>query len=486
MPPLSKASPRRSCVLAIGADRVEWFEPGPDPVYLSAPLETGSPARMGRAAAKLLRENGIKKRTCRLMLASGLLEYHILRIGAVPPKEVRGVLHRKAANALGEPLEDTVFAAIPMTRDFNGESPAAAAEWMLAVARRKDLLSLYLELRRLGIHVKSVVAGRIAKIAAAAEQVRTEKGAAICVGVSRANLSVSLITDGELVQTVSLAGNYQAGTIDSATILQELRSFEAFWRRRSRGEALGKVILVGFHPLDAMRLTSVVQSSLKSSQTIFFPEGLKAKSGNTAPLERLSALSAALADGPLQMDLRMSLPPRVPRIVCTGLLAVAMGTGIAWNHRENTMEELSGARELLADLRQKTALAREVEQASEAVERVLDALDEEQRAQWSARSLGIDPVHDLPAVLGALDGVAALKSLHIDTREEPGGVELRAVTRPDPGTFLKVSRALRERLGALRQLGEPTLIPPSSMRSTGRSKQGELEFSLEADWEGGR
>lgn len=484
MPPPQEGPPARRPVLSIGTDRIEWLDArGDEPRYLSVRVEETTPLRLARAAAGLLKENKVRHVPCVLSLSEGMVAHRTVRLAELSAKERRRVLHRKAANLLEAPPADTLYAALPMAAAPGDDAGAVEVrEWLLLALRRRDARALQLELRRLGVRVHGVVSALLAEMAAAASRAEAEDDAIICVGAGARAVTLGLVQHGELVQTTSLDGTYDANPSMASCLLQELRGFEAFWRKRSRGGELSRVVLVGFTPEHVVQLSPAIHASLPGTQVVTYPE----LDAGDLPVDRVGALLAALVPGELQVDLSVPLPPRVPRMVVGALVACAAAAGVAWKGREHLVGEVARQRHEIEDLRERTADAAELDRRHDRMETALAALEAERARYDALLARGVNLGSLLADTLAAFANRGALLALRVDSDEEGGQVTLTGVTAPDPGRSLAALRALAADLERGPHLAGVVLQPPTGMPRKDADGQALLEFALEAAWEGAR
>ena len=265
---------RKLAVLGISRDRVEWYDGNSKGVqYAGADVEEDTPIRLARAAARLLKENRIRRRPCVLSLGSGMLEQRTVSLARLSPGDPRRALRRKAANFLESSLQDARYVAIPLKRAVDDKGESEAAEWLLTAFELRYARALQLELRRLGFRIQYVVSERLAALQSAALHAAEEEEAVICVGAGVESVTISLVQGGGLVQQAVLHGAYSANANMAGALLQELRGFGAFWRLHSRGGSLGRVVLVGFDREESAQLAPAIHASLPGTEVHTFRRG---------------------------------------------------------------------------------------------------------------------------------------------------------------------------------------------------------------------
>lgn len=482
MSPSAKRNLQRLPVLSISTGAVEWLDTSCDtPIYLRAEVEETTPVRLARAAARMLRENKQRRRPCVLVLGHGMVEHRTVRIAELAPAESRRVLHRKAANLLDASLADTVYAAVPLSKNDGEGQDGSTREWFLLALRRREARALQLELRRLGLRSARVFSDRLSMVAAAATLVEKADEAVISVGVSDETMTISLVTGGELVQTTSLLGNYAENPYLASSLLQELRGFEAFWRKRSRGSSIERVALIGFNSEQAIHLAPALHASLPGAQVETLP---LAAGIDDLPVDRVSAMTAAQCGGPFQVDLALPLPPRVPRLVAAAMLAGVATAGVVWKGREHLLSETDRHRQAAESLRVRTAVAGKLDEHYALIEQAMAELGAEQQRQAALSLQGVN----LTALLGdtgrAFQGRADMMILKVDATAAGEEVTISGSTEPDPGRSLESLRALERALELGPHFAEVFLKPPTGMPSDRDGGERLLQFSIEAIWEG--
>ncbi|MCA9002929.1 MAG: hypothetical protein KDB61_13475, partial [Planctomycetes bacterium] len=232
-------------LLFIGAQQVEWIpDPHKDPCgHLISSYGGNSAQEMASAAKDLVEQAGGKPRKCVLLLGGGLVKQRIVAVPHVSDKEIKGILHRKAANILDVELHQTAFTATPVVQAEGSKEE----RWLISAVRLDELRSLTRHLRESGFAVRRIVYTRLALLAAGESclSLETEDQGGIVIGVEDNSVAISLVAAGGLVQQTVVPGAFQMNSTMAASVLQELRGFESHWRRHSRGGNVAQVVVAG-------------------------------------------------------------------------------------------------------------------------------------------------------------------------------------------------------------------------------------------------
>lgn len=383
-------------VVLLGAEGLEYLSTGPDgSLYARSeePVEPGAPCA-ARAAA-LVRSTGQAPGPCIVALGSTIVKQRVLGLPEMPAKDLRQILQRKAAALIEAAPEETLFTALPMGL----EKDAKEHKWMLLAMRRTVYLGLRYAMRDQGFIVRRVVSERMA-LASAAETVTDGAAdeACIAVGMEVGACGVHLIHDGELVHQTVLTAQFDDEATMAKVLVQELRGFDAFWRRRSRGGAVGRVVLIGFAPRWAERLEFAVRAALPTSKI----QRLVREGTDGRKSARMVALAACRSESAVQVSLAAPLAPRKRSIILVAAASAALAIGLA-------IVTLDGAegRKLELEAERESFAARAVnldrllaEQAH--IEATLDAVARHQKRLAYLGSYGLPLEDSLREVIGVI------------------------------------------------------------------------------------
>lgn len=477
---------RARAVLFVGPSEVEWYEEAPEgePVHGSAPIQGPGPGDVAAAAAGLLRRLGRPPRDCVLVLADELLSEKVVHLPVLPPRERRLALRRKAANLVGKGERSIVFGALLLGLDARGDERTEAAlhKWLLFAADRSRLGGLALALRRRGIGVRRAVPARLTSLGHRALAEGQSPAVRAVVGIGSRCAVLSLVQGDSLVHQTLLAGSLGASSSLGATLVQELRGLDLFWRKASRGASIDEVVLIGIEANDSIQLAPAIHAALPGirARLLPVPDPTRPAAG------RVEALAAALEASPFDLDLSVPLPPR-PRAVAAltvglGLIAAAAGVVGLERLESRRQEWLSAAGALHQATQDLPALVRERSER----ERGLERLHARHRRLEALERLGLPLEAILLEVGEAFGGRGTLETLAV-TRG-PLGLKLDATgeTSGDPVRGFTALHGIRQALEAHPRYREVELLPPPTLpeRAQARDRgRGTLTFALRATLE---
>lgn len=462
-PPMSlRSSNQELAVLALAQNSVEWL-PGTDLEPLSGgDFAADDPRGRVEACLEAVRFIPRSTRRCMLALGPGWVETRTLDLPSLPRREFARVVQRKAAALLSTPLEDTLFAALPL---FDAsESSAAAGDdeaarrnaggrverpWLVLGMRRSLILPLLLGLRREKIRVVRIVSSRLAALSAVMSRIEDPERACLAVTVEADAVSIGLLHRGALRSHGVVEGRLNENSTLALSLLQDLKSTEAWWRRQSRGGKLSDLALIGLAGPRGDLLRDAIQSALPEVKV------QRNDPGRSDEMLMQEALAAARLDGPLQLDLSVRLPWRrrdtlVAASLCASgvlLLGARIYTGF---ERERDAVEAQ-VRALEADAHELEQARAENDSVAQALTQRIERLSE--LAQIEGAGCDLDAL--LESALGACAGHAALLRLSVRKQDGRRSLELAAETAAHPALALahvqQLTRALREtgRFGAI-------------------------------------
>jgi len=448
---------RPSSVLSAGTDQVEWL--GSDrkgaTVYGKRRVAGGSAADIARAAAELVAELGLRPGACVLALGQGLLDQRALAFPEMPRKDLRDVAKRKTANLLGADLRETLFSAVPMSAGHPVGAEVKERQWLLLAQRRSVTSELRQQLRRRRFHVTRMVSARLATLCKAQSLRGDTQAACAVVSIWPSSASVSLICGEELVNQSVIQGNFDSEPALAATLIQELRSFEAFWRRASRGSALDQIVVMGLDAENAQQLEPAIRATIRGAQVITLP----AADDERPCAGRVEALDACRYEGPFQADLTLPIAPRASSIAAVSLAAALLAGSvgaIGWRQMERSRAQLDTETEgLLA----RSSDLLELVQGNERIQAELAGLEAALDRANTLGQIGMPLRAMLHHALAAFDRRATL--MHLSAIGER--LEAEGVTDPNPMSSMLALEDLRGRLEASPFYEHVTLQPPNDV-----------------------
>jgi hypothetical protein len=470
----TRNSPKRALpVLSIGLDFVEWLSgTGEDSLISCEPAPGQTATELAESAVRAAKSAGMRPGTCILSLGQGMVAQRHITLPGIAPKELRKILARKAGNLVDCDPADTLFSCLPLGHHEDNQE----GKWLVLAMRRAQASELRLKLRHRGFKINKVVMGRQAFLAAAADSIEEEEGSRIVVGVETASVSVSLIDGPGLIQQSILPGAFTKST--ATMLVQELRGFEAFWRKTSRGQKLDRVVIVGLDAHMGQLLESGLLGALPGVQASFVPpidcEPVRSS--------RAEALSAARSTSPFQLDLTLPLPPSRSTIFVMAACMTIIAGIIGFVGRERLISERDGWRDDVRALECQLVDFDDIEDAHALIEKSTGSLRAESERLAEVASEGVPMEAMLGAALNAFDGHGVLLSFNGQEGEESFELSMAGATTGDPMTGIDALESLRDSLEASDLLQEVVVMPPTGVpdRNDLKSLRRYLTFGVHA------
>jgi len=506
----------RLAVLVLGQDAVEWLHSGPNgqQSFATEPVLGNGPRAMVEAAERALTTAGSARRTCVLALGPSLVKQRIVTLPELPRADARRVLLRKAASLLECEPHDVLFQAIEVGAEAanRGAAPAKNAEagakperrWLVAAVRRRELSALRYGLRRAGIRVRRTVSLQLSGLARA-QTLRSDLApACIVVSAMRRSVSVSLVQGETIVNENVLEGDIRTQHSLAMSLIQEIKSYDAAWRKGNRGDAVGQVVLLGL-PVDRAPLfKAAVQAALPSATVLgesdqraaasVQPDVVPAAEGTevrealarevpaatpSADSGRIEMLVAALEPGRFQLDLMLPIPARTSTVavVLSALFALfaSVGTVAYRSTSRREAEVLKAVRELDA----KSVDLEDLRTVNDRIHARLEALRALTRRNGEVLQQGWPLSEVLSNTLCAFGKDAALMSMTLDRPAGAAHITLDGVTAPNPiEAMLRVDRVVQSLEACARF--ERVVATPGGTLSDGAHP---IPFTLTADFE---
>lgn len=461
-------------VILFSAEGLEYLGEGPEGVQfarLTEPVEMGAAA--ATQAAALARSLGAAPGPCIVALGASFLSQRVVSLPEVPAKELRVVLQRKAAALLEVEPEEALFSALPL----DVEESAKEQKWLLLALRRSAYLRLRYALREAGFHVRRVVSERMALAAAAEVHVGQASGAAcIAVGMEGTATGVHLLHGGQLVHQTVLSTRFEDDSAMAKVLVQELRGFDAFWRRRSRGGNVDRVVLVGIAPRWADRLEFAVHAALTSA-TI---QRIECESESGARGARIASLNACRAESAVQVSLDLPLAPRRRMVVSAACASALLAAGVAFVSVDGLEERRARLEAERAQLETRAKDHDAVVRQERVIDDALDALGlhRERLARVGGYGLPFDrALTEALLVVGADGGLTSLSLT--SSGSDAGKVELGIELPASPVESQRAVERILERAATARNLGAFTIETPRASAAAGATLRCRAEASLE-------
>lgn len=462
-------------VLCLNSGLAEWFEVkrSGEVAYGVAPLEGTAPADVAAAALAAIENAGARPKSCVLALGGGLVEQRFLTLPSLSGAELRDVLLRKAAAHLDTSQEDTLFAAKPFKVDAEG----GRQTWLLLSMKRSIVGPLRLALRDRGLSVQRVVPARFAAVSEVHARREDREGACIVVAVEPRAVSVSLIVDETLLNQNVLEGSVVENPQMAAVLIQEVKSYEAHWRKESRGSFVAQVAIVGLGRERGELLSAALRNAVQETDVrLYLGREDHPEAG------RCEMLEACLYRGPYSVDLAVPLPFRklASALVLAMMAVLTLTVGLVTKRdiSERLVRLESEAQEVLRRTDGLDGVERDLASARADVA----ALEEALGSVLETRELGMPLAGVLADAFGAFQGRAHLLSLSVARSENGGAVSISGVTDPNPIRAFSFIDAITDSLEESARFEDVRCTPSSRIPTAGggREQAGRLEFDIEA------
>ncbi len=478
MPLLQSHSRSNLPILFLGDGRIEWVSGDPDKRYScnGRRADSNSPRELAEQALELVELVDEKPCRCLVMVGGTLTSQRMLTLAPMPAKDLRGVLERKAANLLGVEPRDAWYRAIQLAGAENAEEQ----RWLICAIRRSELLALTHELERVGFRPQGISVPRLSLLSAhpAGQQDSEAELTRILLCLEPGGVAISLTSKGELVQQTFVPGLFEQQSGLASSVLQELRSFEGFWRKLSRGGSIDEVLLFGLTEDTSLALTPAIRTAL-GNRDCKVVMGPLCESENEA---RAFALKMAAAASDSRGDLTPKEPPSKSLILAAAMCAATFGMILGFygqghlSQRRQVAE--SYASELSAGARDYSRLQRQLSASAEVHEAAL--LRAERLKAVGSSGHPLQPL--MADIEAAFRGRALLQSVKLQPGDMEAEIELLGSTDPDPALSL---RMLNELVSELEQSGtcsDVVLLPPNGRLS--EDAESELRFQVRSSLEG--
>lgn len=443
-----------------------------------APADLASAAVAARDAA-----HGARQR-CTLALGGRLVDHRVIELPEIARGDLRDVLARKAAHALGCELSDALYAALPLGlhQHHDADGPQGR-KWLLMCLRKSVLRPIEVECRRSGIELSQVISAPMARLCEAQRLRGDSEQACIVVDVDLDTVVVSLVQGTTLRHQNRIAGTFSTVATMALALVQELRTFDAFWRRASRGKGVTQVVVIGLDLERSRLFETAVTSALPDARVWTTPSEAEAETLglDRADLPRAVALSACGTGGPFALEFRLALPPR-PRTLIAAGSAVALVAALAG---VTIKQRMSGELRLLQERRHASEVGSAALEGLEAenreAERLIGELQFEVDRLLRSRSVGIPVAPSLRAILTAVESNTELRTFSIERLGAAGSVRFAGLVDPDPMESIRALKAVERELGD-GPLFDGVQVETSSFRET-EATNAQQEFSGTARWE---
>lgn len=482
LPRTGRRSPERLAVLHLTHEVAEWLAPNAES-YACAEVLGSASGDLVSAAVRARDQAGGGRDECLLVLGGTLVEHRLLSLPPMPKAESRVVLQRKAAGLLNCELRETLYAAVELARDGESENGGDPRRWNLLAVRRSLLTPLAAGLARARIRSRRLVCGPMARLCDARAQLTDVSAPAIVIDVDLDSVAVSLIHGDRLRMHNRIPGAFHKTPTMALTLVQELRSFDAFCRKSSRGSPVACVVLMGLESERSRLLVGAIRSALGAAQ-VLAPAEVDSAADGASTLHRRAVLSACRAQGPFELDAPLPSPPHVATVGavagCALLLAATLG---AVSH-ERLAREARRLRGVRVELEARAVDLERVRDDNERFDALLSSAVTEAERLARAKGLGVPLEAALGAVLREVDPLTPLSALSFERWDGEGQVSFAAECPRDPLATLRSLKAVQSALESSALFENAWVEPPELLPGSSDDRGASLEYLGGAEWEG--
>jgi len=454
------SSPSTQAVLLVGQSQLRILVQSArdtEPRWSTLELEDESPRFLATAAKAELARLGFKGRKIILALDSDLIEQKRVAVPELPRRERDGVWNRRAASLLKCDAAETVYMSVPLARSEE-RTEDAGNPWLLFALHRTWLQGVQFELRRVGISVSRVALLRLALLEWSCERLEDDGAPFLLVAREQSATTLSLLCEDELIQQSVLPTRREEDKQGAAVALvQELRVLSSHWRKLSRGKELGRIALLGFTDEYLDPLVAAIHAALGGVEITSLTE----RTDESEEAQALELLIACTAEGRLQTDLQIALPPRPGPAVGISLALAGAVAAVGVPFMNDSQERLTDAREQVIQLGLASAdldsLRRVEDRHAEATESIQSEIQ-----HWVKLQTETVPVESIiPRLFAAFQGRAELASIQARSEEDATVFKVSGLTRGTTQEVYAILEQLRLELAALPGAESVQLIPPA-------------------------
>lgn len=475
-----------SAVLHLTHEVAEWLDDSDSKAvrYGRAAVLGSSPQDLAAAATEARKAAGANVRPCVLVLSGKLVEQKLLTLPEVARGELERILPRKAATLLSVDLSGALYAALPLAKEQRAEdAPSTEQKWFLLALRRALLAPLALELRRQSIEVDRLVCGALSRLCAAQSLRGDPNEPCIVVDVDLDDVVVSLIQGDSLRMHNRIAGTFAGAPTMALSLVQEIRSFDAYSRKASRGAGVLQVVVLGIDPDRAKLFANAVGAALPGARVVVKPDGQSAPAmpEPDGAAARVESLRACRATGALALEAPLPTPPRMATLVTVAGCALAFAGSAGAVMQDRLSRELQQLRSSRSSFVAESAGLEELRENNARVEGLLReaALETERLAERS--QVGTPVAELLEAAYGVIGRHGSIRSISAERFAGQGVVRFSGFAPADPVDAVRSLKWIERGLEATPTLQDVTIDPPALR--IGESDAAMLSFEGRARWE---
>lgn len=483
-PHSGRRSVERAAVLHLTHEGAEWFDDGDAGVerFGSAQVLGPSPSDLVAAAQRAREDAGAPQRPCVLVLGGKLTEQRLLTLPPLGRRELPKVLARKAANLLGVELDDALYAALPLAADSRESESEVEQRWYVFAMRRSLVAPLAEALQRAHLRVARLSCATLARLCAAQEARGDVSEPCIVIDVDFDSVVVSLIHAEELRMQNRIQGTFRSAPTMALSLIQEVRSFDAYWRKSSRGEGVSQVVVIGVESERARLFAHALTSALPHARVVLRPEPGEEGAAPKPNGARIAALRACRSTGAFQLEANLPAPPRTAVMAAVAGCALLVASGVGAVLHQRMSHELVDLRSSAAALAQHTCDLERLREGNRRAEALAQraALEAERLAQ--ARELGAPLAESIETLLAVVERRAELRSFSLSRFAGEGELRFAAVSSDDPVESVRDLKTIEHAL-ASSPLFHAVEIETPALR---REIDSEAHFNGRAAWEAAR
>lgn len=440
------------------------------------PVEGERPQDLARAALEAAAAAPRGRRRCIVALAEGLLKQRAIELPPMAAAARRAVLARKAAGLLDLSEDKVLYSALELADDDVARSAQGATRWLLVAQERAFAVALRTALEAGDLRPARIVSESLAHLDAA-QRLRGEVApACIVIDVGDAEVGVGLIAERAVHHMTVLPGSLSSAPALAMTLLHELRTLEAFWRKESRGSNVEQVVLLGLDAERSEALGAAVRSVLPAATLTADPAERGAPGAG-----RLASIAACSVQGPFALEIGVRRPVRTGRVLAVGAaLLTLLGTFAVYSQR-GTADETRRLREEATFLAREAADLEFLRASTAGAREAVARLDQEVQRLERTAALGVSLEACLREVLLACGRDAAALSIRVRAPWDgrAGELVVSGRTSADPLGSTRRLALVAERLQSSRRFEAVEVLVPDSLPDA-REGEAELQFGLVA------
>lgn len=469
---------RSTPILRLSRRWAEWLDFDVDgrPTLERRGVEGDGPHDLARAALEAAAGAPRGRRRCIVALADGLLKQRVIELPPMAAASRCSVLERKAAGLLDRNVEQVLYAALEMADDGRARGASASSRWLLVAQERAFAVQLRTALEAGDLRPLRVVSESLAHLDHAQGLRRDVGPACVVIDVGDEEVGVGLIARTAVHHMTVLAGSLSSTPALAVTMLHELRTLDAFWRKESRGGVIEQVVLLGLDADRSEALGAAMRTVLPMATLIADP----AERG-VSGAGRLASIAACAARGPFTLETGARRPLRTSRLLVVGTVLLALLGSIAAYSQRGSAREAGRLREQASILAREGADLEGLRASTAAAREAIARLDQEVRRLERTAALGLDFEGCLREIFLACGRDATPLSIRVRAPWDgrAGELVVSGRTSADPLESTRRLARVAERLQRSPSFEAVEVLVPDSLPEPSKGES-ELHFGLAA------